>query len=439
MNEYNYSKALEKLKRVRQEYKKKRSILNENEANFGFKNMELLLEVKNDTEVKGYPYKVIKKDGEMYGIKVIPVTKDYPKNENPTYLEGILLKEFTEEILNKNISPHLVYYITSKKIANSSKAIRHINLKKMENEERIDRKSVVLMSEFVNGGNLSDWVYNTYEEHKSKNNFDKTDAITNIQWKCIVFGILYTIHVLQDKYKFMHNDFHYGNILMDTSIKASGYHIYKIKNHGIWYIPNTGVIPKIWDMEFGMSFSNQIKGIYPNRFVIADARYDNKKNYTIEEDLSTEDIINVPVNYNKVYDVHYFLTGLLDLYISQELFEWIVSLYPAELIPDEEVDITDTQGDITTSTNTDNSHKDMTNSSNNEENSYETSLETDTYTSILDESVMTFLHDSRMINGVEKMFNDLPEALNLLKSDFFDVFKQKPKDLDISKCEIFEF
>lgn len=425
-----YNTSLEEFKNIRQGYKKKRVILDENESNFGFKNLELLSDVKNETEVKGYPYKATTKDDKMYGIKVIPITKEYPKSENPTYLEGMLLKEFTEEIVNKKISPHIVYYITSKKIPNSSKAIRHINLKKMEDDGLIERKSVVLMSEFVNGGNLSDWVYNIYEEHKSKGGDDE-NVISNTQWKAIVFGVLYTVHVLQHKYNFMHNDFHYGNVLMDTSVRAGGYYIYKIKNEGIWYIPNTGVIPKIWDMEFGMSFSNKINGIYPNRFVIGDARYNSKRHLTVEEDIENiegNDVINVPVNYNKVYDVHYFLTGLLDLYISQELFNWIVELYPSELIPEDQVNeseessiYTEEESESYDETSTDNST-----------NAYTSG------TSGTNTSDVVFLHDARMINGVEKIFNNLPDALTLLKSDFFKEFKERPSDLDMSKCEVFE-
>ena len=55
----------------------------------------------------------------------------------------------------------------------------------------------------------------------------------------------------------------------------------------------------------------------------------------LDESEDTDDL-NVQYNYNEVYDVHYFLTSLLDLYISQELFDWTIQLYPREVIPEDE-------------------------------------------------------------------------------------------------------
>ena len=98
-----------------------------------------------------------------------------------------------------------------------------------------------------------------------------------------------------------------------------------------------------------MVYSNKIQDSYPNKFITGSFEYDRKEHKTIvkEEDLESQDTedINVPFNYNEVYDPHYFLTSLLDLYISQELFDWIISLYPRELIPEEESSSNDSSDD----------------------------------------------------------------------------------------------
>jgi hypothetical protein len=90
-----------------------------------------------------------------------------------------------------------------------------------------------------------------------------------------------------------------------------------------------------------MAYSNDIPNSYPNKFIVGKYTYDKATHKTSapnpeDIDSDTEDEQNVPYNYNEAYDLHYFLTSLLDLYISQELFDWIMQIYPQELIPEEE-------------------------------------------------------------------------------------------------------
>jgi hypothetical protein len=296
----------------------------------------------------------------------------------------------------------------------------------------------MLISEFVSGGSLDTWIFNTYENDKE---------ITDLQWKSIVFQLVYTIAVVQHHYKMMHNDFHYGNVLIDDSLTPGGYHVYDINNTN-YYIPCTGIVPLLWDCEFSMMYSNKLPGNYANKFITGPFTYDKTKHTTIvDEKLIEEDDepYNVPYNYNEVYDAHYFLTSLLDLYISQELFDWIMKLYPPELIPEDEnstssTSLTSSQTSSSrTSSRTSSMSKNSTESSHNSKSCLSSS-DLESLSSALSHTHITekqYLLEGRMINGIEKDF-DLPTPLQLLKHDFFQAFTQKPDDFDEKSAVYFK-
>jgi serine/threonine protein kinase len=229
------------LRDIRHEIKKKRLLLDEGRERFGMDDMSQLMKVKNTSEVKGYPFKVGKTNSCLedtkIALKIVPIETKYEKHEHPCQLENIFLRELTENIVNNNISPHVTYYLGTQKVSNKSRALKQLNLKRLEVEEKIRSHSNMLISEFVEGGSLDNWVFNTYEDD---------EEITDEQWKSIVFQLIYTIAVIQHYYRMMHNDFHYGNILIDNTLTPGGYFVYEIQNKR-FYLPNTGIIPKIWD------------------------------------------------------------------------------------------------------------------------------------------------------------------------------------------------
>lgn len=464
---FDFNEKLKLLKDIRHEIKKRRFIMDESVEKFGFDNMKLLTKVENKTEVKGYPMvaskiqsKILK--GVKVGLKVVPLETKFEKHEHPINLEFIALKELTDQIILKNISPHFVYYLGMQKVANKSKAVKFLNLKRLEVEDQIRSNSNMLISEYIDGGSLDTWVYDKYENES---------IISDNEWKGLVFQIIYSIAIMQYHYKMMHNDFHYGNILIDTSIKKvpGQYFVYTIEDN-VYYIPNNGYIPKCWDFEFAMSYSNKIDDFYPNKFIIGNCDYDRNNHITTEPncDSSTmdSDDFNVPYNYNQTYDLHYFLTSLLDLYISQELFDWIVDIYPTELIPQEseadsseqdslinkldKLDIDSKQSsmselsDQSSSSLSKNSElselselseiyeisekSEMSEMSELSEKSSDNLESSDTETS----DYNRYLADGRMKNGIESQFKDLPIPSNILKNSFFDSFKQKPDDFDKS-------
>jgi hypothetical protein len=414
---------LQHLKDLRHEIKKKRIFLNEDKDKFGMEEMSQLIKVKNTSEVKGYPFRL--KHTEMFSsssvqavaVKVVPVETKYDKKEHPCNLENLVLRELTENVVNTQISPHVTYYLGTQKVGNKSRALKHLNLKRLEVEGKIKTHSNMLISEYVDGGSLDNWVFNVYEND---------GEISDEQWRNIVFQLVYTIAIIQTKYKMMHNDCHYGNILIDDNIEPGGYFVYEVYGK-TYYLKNTGVIPKLWDCEFCMVYSDNIKDCYPNKFITGPYSYDKKTHTTIidHENQNSDEELNVPYNYNEVYDIHYFLTSLLDLYVSKELFDWIISLYPAELIPaDESSNSSYSQGSSS-----------LPESDTDTDNSDTTESESTKFAST--DSEPLYLNNGRLYNGVENDF-DLPNPSTVLSHPFFKSFLTKPSDFDPETAMFFK-
>lgn len=433
---YDLKKKLNLLYEIRHEIKKRRIIFDESKDDFGLDEFHQLTKVKNTSEVKGYPFKgyfnkyekVLK--GIKLGLKIIPLETKYEKIDHPSNIECIVLKELTDSVINKGKSPHIGYYLGTQKISNKCRAIKNLNLKKLEFEDRIRGHSNMIISEFVPGGSLDNWIFNTYENDKE---------ITDEQWKCIVFGLIYTIAIIQNDYKMIHNDFHYGNILIDTSIKKGGYFVYEIYGKR-YYLPNTGIIPKIWDFEFCMVYKDNIPHYYPNKYIMGSWEYDKKSHKIIvnKKDLENpKEKHNVPYEFNDVYDLHYFLTSLLDLYISQELFDWILKLYPEVLIPEEENSESDSTNRYDTSDQSTSSYSYEDSSSYESDSSISISLTSSESDSQSLQTSNNYLIDGRLINGVEKHFN-LPIPKALIESDFFKQFLTIPNDFNPENCIFFK-
>jgi hypothetical protein len=283
---------------------------------------------------------------------------------------------------------------------------------------------------------------------------------------------------MQHEYKMMHNDFHYGNILIDNSIKTypGSYFVYEI-NGNTYYLKNTGIIPKLFDFEFCMVYSNKIPGFYANKLVIGNNSFDSKTfQTTIIEDQEDSDISDssessdssgysdecLPINYNEVYDLHYFLCSLLDRYISNDLYEWITSIYPHELIPEESsrsntstIDTptpssTTDKGENKDSSNGESSDSSNDSSSDDDDDSSDSSSDDDSSDNSNNETLSdycsgfsrldindntsdtgsVYIYEGRIINGIEKLFDDLPIPRTILNHSFFDSLKIKPQDLD---------
>jgi hypothetical protein len=150
------------LKTIRHEIKKRRLIFDEGKDKFGMNEMTQLVKVKNTSDIKGYPFRAQIRDVDL-ALKVVPLEVKYEKFEHPSCIEHIVLKHLTDNIVLKNISPHVAFFLGTQKVGNKSRALKHLNLKRLEVEGQIRTHSNMLISEYVRGGSLDNWIFNTYE------------------------------------------------------------------------------------------------------------------------------------------------------------------------------------------------------------------------------------------------------------------------------------
>jgi hypothetical protein len=295
-------KRLELLKDTRAKILNNEIVFDENEVNFGYKKLEQLFPVVSQ-EVKGYPCLAYNKlsDKLKYGIKIIPQDNNFPKIDHPTYIELNLLEEFTK-LVDSSVTPHITYFLHRMKVPNSKKALLDFPLKPLK--KHVYNDSHILVSEYVPGGSVEEWIQEEVN-------------ITEKQWKYIVFSVVWTLLVLGDKYEFIHADFHYGNMLIDSSVNPSNRTMYKYSLTDTdgkvidFNVANVGIIPKMWDFEYASTFKDtlelprQVNGFF-------------------------EDEENVPHEYNPYYDLHSFFHSIKELNIPESLERFIDSIYPKE-------------------------------------------------------------------------------------------------------------
>lgn len=137
----------------------------------------------------------------------------------------------------------------------------------------------ILISEWVNGGDLLDYIRKNYRE------------FTLRHWKVIFFQIISVLAVIQSKFPaFRHNDLKANNILVEK-IDVNKNNRFKYTINGRKYVvPVVGIQIKIWDFDFAC-----IPGIVDNMKVC---------------DQWTNEINVKPVK-NQYYDMHYFFNTLI--------------------------------------------------------------------------------------------------------------------------------
>jgi hypothetical protein len=423
MGNYNLLEKIEFIRKLSQNYKKKRIILDENKLNFGFDTFSSLKNVDNsDGDIKGYPFMIYNKNDPIkYGLKVIPIDTSFSRDQHPCQLEIIFLKHLSKYITT--LTPHVVPYIHSQKVSNKCTALKKLNLKNLETKSFIKSNSLLLVSQYIEGGSLEKWVFKRYENDNN---------LSDYEWKYMIFGLIYTLHVWQLNFRMNHNDCHFGNILVDESLKGNGYYVYTINNK-VYYLKNQGFLCMFWDFEVSASYNNSIPQNYPNQLILTNTFYDKKKGINIEKLSKTT--FTTPINFNEVYDVHYLLGSILDLAQSETICNWIKDLYPEELIDEIDMSSTMSSESFINSSNTSSLYRTS------EESSEIYSSETDNSESESDSESETdsiknlYIEKGRLINGVEKLY-DLPNPLHVLESGFFDEFLIKPKDFD-EKTAIF--
>lgn len=282
-----------------------KDIININKPKCGFKNYKILKTDDDEEEIKGIPYLCNTYDDLPVLMKVFPKEQDTDKDTS--FIELSYLELFNNEILIKGLSPNIPFlYKFFIDIDNNKKGLYHIPYKKIKKINKIQPCSNILICEYFQEQDIDNWVDN----HE--------DILTESHWKSIIFQVIYILALLQDKYNFMHNDLHPGNILIDTVSPSNDIEYIFYDKH--YKVRNLGYIAKLWDFEF----SNLHK----------------------EEYNSYQNNINFDIGYNETYDLHNFLKGLLEIEVLPiNTIDFINSLYPPELIYSK-------NGEINTSNNT---------------------------------------------------------------------------------------
>lgn len=275
-----------------------------NKDSFGFKRLKVLIE-PDPCSTKPYPCVVYDKSSNIeFCVKIIPLTRKLrvKGRSHPGDVEVELLREFNS-LLKFGLSPHTTYYIAHYTVPNNAKALRPFPLKMKRHY--IEPKSRILVAEYVSGGSLESWI--------------NDEKGTLEQWRYVIFSVCWTLLVIQDRYRCVHNDLHYGNVLLDTNFseneKPLAYHL--LGENGLdlqFKVVVPGIMPKLWDWEVSNTFQAPF----------------NHKNSMVSG------MSHFPVEFDPHYDLHYFLTTLLEQDIPDELVDLIHSLYGDNFIPSEE-------------------------------------------------------------------------------------------------------
>ncbi len=279
--------------------------------NFGFRRLKELFE-SSLFHIKGFPCTAFNSfpDQVRFGIKVVPLLKPWAVEKHPALLEGIFLKEF-KSVVDANMSPHIAYCFSTLLVPNNKKAMCRFPLKGLRRE--IHNVSQVLFTEFVEGGAVESWL-------------EEDDCLTLEQWRYIIFAVVWTLVVLENKYLFMHTDTHLGNVLLDVNIDDdnSSFYQYVLKENGkeyVFNVRNVGILPKLWDFEHSDVYDLEALPVaYKNRV------WENDDGTLTEDD--------VPHDFRPHYDLHFFLMSILQVdNLPTEVADLILGTYDDKVIP----------------------------------------------------------------------------------------------------------
>ena len=377
---------------------------------FGFKSLKLLFGVKK-RDVKGYPC-LAEANNLQLAVKIIPLCSSHDFERHPAYIEIELLKLFTT-LVEAYETPHITHYMFDVQVHNKKRAMTQFPLKSLRKVAY--GHSNVLVSEYVNGGSIQEWVKGS------------SSRVTSRQWKFIVFAIAWTLFILQDRYKFVHGDLHYGNILIDTTIAKKGSISYIMQTPDVpkkeYSIPCCGILPKLWDFEYASAYG--IPNIGRNRFFGCDHK-------------------SMPNKFDPSFDIHMFLVSILELNIPDALRNYIHETYPVQVIPTDDSDESDVgsddDSDICTTDSGVSCGTDVADELVNEEelsdfeissvcsNSSSTSSVVSEYYETDEETIEStcseHLHGTRLRMGYDKYFK-LPTPLDILNGPYLKEFVSK--------------
>lgn len=237
-----------------------------------------------------------------YILKIIPkfIDKTLKKQKNNDELEAEYYKTFTDNIILKNKSPHLVgiykkYTLQDIKFIFPNKCIsldekiklpfkkrdyeleKLCDLKKCYYRHTLEKKASVLVLENCSTS-ISEQIANIL---KSKDKLNISYNFIQII-KRVIFQIIFTLSVIQELYPdFIHNDLFLRNILAiyDNSYDSDDYVQYNFKNES-YYLPANGIYVKINDFGYSLNIAknstliNEINNNPNNNFELKNNKRD---------------------------------------------------------------------------------------------------------------------------------------------------------------------
>lgn len=266
---------------------------------FGFSELRQLLVPAKD-EIKGYPC-VVTQGAHSFAVKVIPLDNHYSLETHPALIELMVLKLLS---MYPEETPHVVHHFKEFLAQNNKSSLTLFPLKRMRHDIHDD--SLVLVTEFVKGESLDNLVGTAVAPNTS---------LSDLEWKVIIFGVLWSLAIFQERFLFLHNDCHSGNVLIalseTPSVGVDKYKWYAKKKCTTFTLPATKVSPKLWDFEFSQCYMDDL--VPHNEF--------------------NDDHDHIPDDFNPHYDTHLFLTSLLELNIPSSVRDFVLSVFPVYLIP----------------------------------------------------------------------------------------------------------
>lgn len=264
----------------------------------------------------GHLFRLKVKDKLSFAVKVTayPKCKNYNKYNIITRPENADIKmlNILSEFVKKNQTPHIVlpltYFLTNTEtFVQKTMDIKVIPKKYSEfidkfNNNIFESKSVVTIVEWINGGDMLDFIR---KYHKK---------LSILDWKVMIFQILFTLAIIQEKYPaFRHNDLKLNNILINidpTKRNADIWKQYTFKKYE-FIIPDIGIDTMLTDFDFSC-----IQGVVENEKV----------------DQTWTDKINVSNHSHKYYDI-FFLFGSMCKFLKHEMIPTEIKQFVYRVIP----------------------------------------------------------------------------------------------------------
>ncbi len=195
-------------------------------------------------KIKGLPPRAV--------IKVVPYEVDtdgrgrytgdrgIDNKRDPANVEAMALGLFRDHLILKDVCPNIVLlykYFTADDFTSFGffmEAFSKLRDSLYESQTVLPQCKVII-SEYCEGGSMRRW---------------RCKKRSLVEWKSVLFMVLYTVSVMNNHLLLRHNDLHQANVLISTyAPDVSRFFCYKI-NGNTYYLPCVGVFPKVWDFDW---------------------------------------------------------------------------------------------------------------------------------------------------------------------------------------------